>query len=100
MITSFDSFCYVATGLGFVTSVLFTFFIGIFASSWLGSTVFWLGEQFIRRMPFVRHLYSASKQISTAISPGKAIIWFKHLYAVSVCKSECEFAGSYEDTAV
>uniref|UniRef100_A0A1J3E2N2 Protein LIKE COV 2 n=2 Tax=Noccaea caerulescens TaxID=107243 RepID=A0A1J3E2N2_NOCCA len=66
-------------GLGFVTSVLFTFFIGIFASSWLGSTVFWLGEQFIRRMPFVRHLYSASKQISTAISPDQNTTAFKEV---------------------
>jgi uncharacterized membrane protein len=63
-------------GLGFITSVLFTFFVGIFASSWLGSTVFWLGEQFIRRMPFVKHIYSASKQISTAISPGKTVYCF------------------------
>ncbi|CAH8334170.1 unnamed protein product [Eruca vesicaria subsp. sativa] len=66
-------------GLGFITSVLFTFFVGIFASSWLGSTVFWLGEQFIRRMPFVRHLYSASKQVSTAISPDQNTTAFKEV---------------------
>ncbi|KAF2293143.1 hypothetical protein GH714_037911 [Hevea brasiliensis] len=57
-------------GLGFVTSLVFVFFVGVFVSSWIGSTVFWLGEWFIKRMPFVRHLYSASKQISAAISPG------------------------------
>ncbi|AEE31947.1 unnamed protein product [Arabidopsis thaliana] len=66
-------------GLGFITSVLFTFFVGIFASSWLGSTVFWLGEQFIRRMPFVKHIYSASKQISTAISPDQNTTAFKEV---------------------
>lgn len=66
-------------GLGFITSVLFTFFVGIFASSWLGSTVFWLGEQFIKRMPFVRHLYSASKQVSTAISPDQNTTAFKEV---------------------
>lgn len=58
-------------GLGFVTSLIFIFFVGIFASSWMGATVFWLGEWFIKRMPFMRHIYSASKQISAAISPGK-----------------------------
>ncbi|KAH9757660.1 protein LIKE COV 2 [Citrus sinensis] len=57
-------------GLGFLTSILFIFFVGVFASSWLGATVFWLGEWFIKRLPFMKHIYSASKQISAAISPG------------------------------
>lgn len=58
-------------GLGFVSSLLFVFFIGIFVSSWMGATVFSVGEWIIKRMPFVKHIYSASKQISAAISPGK-----------------------------
>ena len=57
-------------GLGFVSSLIFILFVGLFASSWTGSTVFWLGEWFIKKMPFVKHIYSASKQISAAISPG------------------------------
>lgn len=57
-------------GLGFVSSLIFIFFVGLFASSWMGATVFWLGEWFIKKMPFVKHIYSASKQISAAISPG------------------------------
>ncbi|KAD4584768.1 hypothetical protein E3N88_22369 [Mikania micrantha] len=56
-------------GLGFLTSLIFIFFVGIFASSWMGATVFWVGEWFIKKMPFVKHIYSASKQISAAISP-------------------------------
>ena len=47
-------------------------------SSWLGTSVLNLGEWFIKRMPFVRHIYNASKQISTAISPGI------HLFLVGV----------------
>jgi len=39
-------------------------------SSWLGASVLGLGEWFIKRMPLVRHIYNASKQISAAISPG------------------------------
>ncbi|KAG6604260.1 Protein LIKE COV 2, partial [Cucurbita argyrosperma subsp. sororia] len=66
-------------GLGFITSLLFVFFIGIFVSSWLGATLFWLGEWFIQRMPFVRHLYSASKQISAAISPDQNTTAFKEV---------------------
>ncbi|XP_020260068.1 protein LIKE COV 2-like [Asparagus officinalis] len=66
-------------GLGFLTSLLFVFLIGIFVSSWLGSTLFWLGEWFIKRMPFVKHIYSASKQISTAISPDQNTTAFKEV---------------------
>lgn len=63
-------------GLGFVTSLLFVFFIGVFVSSWMGATLFSLGEWFIKKMPFVRHIYSASKQISAAISPGNLVLYF------------------------
>uniref|UniRef100_A0A1D1Z227 ATP synthase subunit alpha n=2 Tax=Anthurium amnicola TaxID=1678845 RepID=A0A1D1Z227_9ARAE len=66
-------------GLGFMTSLLFVFFVGIFVSSWLGATVFWVGEWFIKRMPFVRHIYSASKQISSAISPDQNTTAFKEV---------------------
>ena len=48
-------------------------------SSWLGASILALGEWFIKRMPFVRHIYNASKQISSAISPGTAFLSiFKH----------------------
>ncbi|CAA2969777.1 LIKE COV 2 [Olea europaea subsp. europaea] len=66
-------------GLGFMTSLIFTFFVGIFASSWLGATVFLIGEWFIKRMPFVKHIYSASKQISSAISPDQNTTAFKEV---------------------
>nr|DAD22501.1 TPA_asm: hypothetical protein HUJ06_023964 [Nelumbo nucifera] len=58
---------------------VFVFFVGIFVSSWMGATVFWLGEWFIKRMPFVRHIYSASKQISAAISPDQNTTAFKEV---------------------
>jgi uncharacterized membrane protein len=61
-------------GLGFITSVTFIFVVGIFMSSWVGASVLSLGEWIIKRMPLVRHIYNASKQISAAISPGKLII--------------------------
>ncbi|KAK4490216.1 hypothetical protein RD792_000875 [Penstemon davidsonii] len=66
-------------GLGFITSLIFIFFVGIFASSWLGATVFLIGEWFIKRMPFVKHLYSASKQISSAVSPDQNTTAFKEV---------------------
>ncbi|PIA42686.1 hypothetical protein AQUCO_02000262v1 [Aquilegia coerulea] len=58
-------------GLGFVTSISFIFMAGVFMSSWVGASLLGIGEWFIKRMPFVRHIYNASKQISSAISPER-----------------------------
>ncbi|RWR73401.1 protein CONTINUOUS VASCULAR RING 1 [Cinnamomum micranthum f. kanehirae] len=66
-------------GLGFITSVTFIFLVGVFMSSWLGASVLALGEWVIKRMPFVRHIYSASKQISSAISPDQNTQAFKEV---------------------
>ncbi|CAM8976370.1 hypothetical protein QQ045_000471 [Rhodiola kirilowii] len=66
-------------GLGFITSISFIFLVGVFMSSWLGTSVLGLGEWFIKRMPFVRHIYNASKQISSAISPDQNTQAFKEV---------------------
>eukprot|EP00270_Netrium_digitus_P008314 TRINITY_DN2480_c0_g1_i1.p1 TRINITY_DN2480_c0_g1~~TRINITY_DN2480_c0_g1_i1.p1 ORF type:complete len:236 (+),score=52.59 TRINITY_DN2480_c0_g1_i1:403-1110(+) len=66
-------------GLGFVTSVAFIFFMGVFMSSWVGASILWLSEWFIKRMPLVKHVYSASKQISMAISPDENTKAFKEV---------------------
>ncbi|KAG6432527.1 hypothetical protein SASPL_104106 [Salvia splendens] len=79
-------------GLGFITSIIFIFFVGIFASSWLGSTVFLIGEWFIKRMPFVKHIHSASKQISSAISPELCQFIFMDVniyWYLSSCITKC-----------
>ncbi|CAK9164987.1 unnamed protein product, partial [Ilex paraguariensis] len=59
-------------GLGFITSITFIFLVGIFMSSWLGASVLGLGEWFIKKMPLVSYIYSASKQISAAIFPDQS----------------------------
>ncbi|URE41445.1 hypothetical protein MUK42_33925 [Musa troglodytarum] len=69
-------------GLGFVTSILFIFLVGVFMSSWLGTSVLNLGEWFIKRMPFVRHIYNASKQISSAVSPDQNKQAFKEVVII------------------
>ncbi|KAJ0962899.1 hypothetical protein J5N97_028021 [Dioscorea zingiberensis] len=66
-------------GLGFITSITFIFMVGVLMSSWLGASVLGLGEWFIKRMPFVRHIYNASKQISSAISPDQNTQAFKEV---------------------
>uniref|UniRef100_J3NDG2 Protein LIKE COV 3 n=1 Tax=Oryza brachyantha TaxID=4533 RepID=J3NDG2_ORYBR len=64
-------------GLGFATSITFIFVVGVFMSSWLGASLLGLGELLIKKMPLVRHIYSASKQISAAISPEQSSRAFK-----------------------
>lgn len=56
-------------GLGFLTSMLFIFATGVFASSWVGRALSNLGEFIIHRLPLVKHIYSAAKQVSAAVSP-------------------------------
>lgn len=66
-------------GLGFLTSITFIFLVGVFMSSWLGASVLSLGEWFIKKMPLVSYIYSASKQISAAISPDQNSRAFKEV---------------------
>ncbi|CAI5529740.1 unnamed protein product [Closterium sp. NIES-64] len=66
-------------GLGFITTISFIFFVGVFVSSWVGSSVLWIGEWIIHRMPLMKHIYSASKQISNAISPDQNVNAFKEV---------------------
>jgi len=57
-------------GLGFMTSMMFIFFTGVFVSSWFGGILLSIGEWTIRKVPLVKHIYSASKQIGAAVNPG------------------------------
>ncbi|XP_042519749.1 protein LIKE COV 1-like [Macadamia integrifolia] len=66
-------------GLGFITSITFIFLVGLFMSSWLGASVLGLGEWFIKKMPLISYIYSASKQISAAISPDQNSHAFKEV---------------------
>ncbi|GAA0170832.1 hypothetical protein LIER_25011 [Lithospermum erythrorhizon] len=66
-------------GLGFVTSMTFIFFVGVFMSSWLGTSVLSLGEWIIKKMPLMSYIYAASKQISVAISPDENSQAFKEV---------------------
>jgi len=56
-------------GLGFITSMLFILGTGVFFSSWLGNALLGIGELIIHRMPLIKNIYSASKQVSAALNP-------------------------------
>ena len=44
-------------------------FAGVFASSWIGAALVGIGEYIIRKLPLVKHIYNAAKQVSGAVSP-------------------------------
>lgn len=65
----FGLFHFHVFGLGFITSMVFIFVIGVFFSSWMGTALLGIGEYLIKRLPLVKHVYSASKQVSAALNP-------------------------------
>lgn len=57
-------------GLGFITSMGFIIGTGVFVSSWLGGLLLQVGEWIIKKLPLVKHIYSAAKQIGAAVNPA------------------------------
>jgi uncharacterized membrane protein len=45
-------------------------FTGVFCSSWLGGVFLNMGEWIIKKLPLVKHIYSAAKQVSAAVNPA------------------------------
>ncbi len=39
---------------------------GVFVSSWLGGLLLQVGEWIIKKLPLVKHIYSAAKQVSVS----------------------------------
>lgn len=42
----------------------------VFTSTWLGSVTMGMGEYIIRRLPLVKHIYSAAKQVGCSSAPA------------------------------
>ncbi|BDA46066.1 Protein LIKE COV 2 [Coccomyxa sp. Obi] len=57
-------------GLGFVTSMGFIIGTGVFVSSWLGGLLLQLADWIIKKLPLIKHVYSAAKQVSSAVNPA------------------------------
>ena len=46
-------------------SQVFIFMTGVFVSSWVGGAALSLGEWIIKKLPLIKHIYSAAKQVDT-----------------------------------
>jgi uncharacterized membrane protein len=68
-------------GLGVLLSVLIVFFTGMVVTNFLGRRLFTWGEAIVERIPFVRAIYNAVKQVATTIlsKDGQS---FKSVYLV------------------
>ena len=54
-------------GLGFVITVALIFLVGFFATYIIGAQLFKLGEEILYRVPIVKSIYSAVKQINDVL---------------------------------
>ena len=42
---------------------VFIFMTGVFVSSWMGGAALSVGEWIIKKLPLIKHIYSAAKQV-------------------------------------
>jgi uncharacterized membrane protein len=72
-----EAMCCCDAGAGVcVLLQLFITMTGVFFSSWLGSWMLAFGEWIIKRLPLVKHIYSASKQVRCH-SRGSLLLAFR-----------------------
>lgn len=45
----------------------FIFMTGVFVSSWMGGAALSVGEWIIKKLPLIKHIYSAAKQVCTLL---------------------------------
>jgi uncharacterized membrane protein len=55
-------------GLGFLLSVIFIYLVGLLTKNYFGNKIIQYGEQFVVRIPFVKSIYTAVKQIVTSLT--------------------------------
>ena len=61
-------FGYSLPGLGLVTTILIIILAGLFTRNIIGAKLYRLGDYFLVRMPIIRPIYSAAKQLLEAIT--------------------------------
>jgi uncharacterized membrane protein len=55
-------------GLGFLLSILFIYLVGLLTKNYFGKKLIHYGEQIVVRIPFVKSIYTAVKQIITSLT--------------------------------
>lgn len=83
---------YYRTGLGVVTTILIILLAGIFTRNLIGARIYRMGDRLLARVPLIRPIYSASKQLLAALTredadsfEGVALIEYPRLGVYSLC---------------
>jgi uncharacterized membrane protein len=67
-------------GLGFVFLILFLYVIGIITTNIVGRSLVNFGESILDKIPFVKNIYQATKQILSTISASRSMVFQKVVY--------------------
>lgn len=67
-----DLLGYYRTGLGLLTTLLIILLAGVLTRNFLGHRIYRMGDRLLARMPIIRPIYSASKQLLAALTQSEA----------------------------
>lgn len=90
---------YEIPGLGAAVTILLILLTGFIATNYLGAKFFGLGDRFLARMPLVRVVYTAAKQLVESVTaPGDTafsevvLVEYprKGVYAIGFLSAKCE----------
>jgi len=95
-------------GLGVLTTILLIILAGVFTRNFLGARVYRIGEKILVRMPIIRPVYSAAKQLLEAVTmPSmnsfKEVVLVEYprreLYALGFISNRirCDIAGALRE---
>jgi len=59
-----EHFGYSIPGIGIILGIIFLYFIGMLANRFIGKKLFSFLENFLIKLPLLRHIYSPAKQLS------------------------------------
>ncbi|KAA3633196.1 MAG: DUF502 domain-containing protein [Calditrichaeota bacterium] len=85
-------FGYSLPGLGLITTLLLIILAGIFTRNIIGKKFFKLGDFFLHKMPIIRPIYSAAKQLLEALTVSN-IKSFKEVVLVEYPRKNCYALG-------
>ncbi|RKX24182.1 MAG: hypothetical protein DRP47_11765 [Candidatus Zixiibacteriota bacterium] len=72
---------YYVPGLGVFTTILLIILAGILTRNYFGARIYRLGDQMLIRLPIIRPIYSAAKQLLSAVT-GPSVKSFKEVALV------------------
>lgn len=87
-------FGYSITGLGIITTILIIILAGIFTRNIVGAKIYRIWDSILNKVPFIRPVYSAAKQLLEAITlPSMGKGSFKEVCLIEYPRKNCYALG-------